>query len=133
MKILAIDPGHTTGVVLGESEGRTDLKLLAAFELAWNDRFKLYEMAYYPAVIVIEDFRLYEHKAMSQVNSDFPSVKIIGMMELVCYLTGTTLVTKMPSVKNSVKILEEHKEMLGKSPHIQDAYKLLRYYAILRK
>ncbi len=41
--------------------------------------------------VVIEDFILYESKAASQINSRFETIKLIGIIQMYCYLNEIPL------------------------------------------
>jgi hypothetical protein len=132
MRILAIDPGHTTGVATGLWDSGLDFKLWNAFQLPWEMRFTLAHEIDLADLIVIESFRLYKHKAQDQINSDFPSVQVIGAVEAFAWrLSKLEKIVKQPSscIQN-VKILSEHEEFTRGLIHAQDAYRHLRYYIV---
>lgn len=136
MIIAAFDPGETTGVVVAEWQSGRDFHLLLTGVIPWNERFfqtKYILRQYRPDFIVVESFRLYRHKAESQIGKDFPSAQMIGIICAYAYDTvGLEGIRLQPaSVRSSVKVLDDHKRMVGASPHIQDAYRHLRYYIIV--
>lgn len=109
-------------------------------EIGWEDRFTIWDvldkhrkfwgMPY--RAIVTEDFKLYAHKAQAQVNNDFPSVRFIGILDSYCHTRNVPLVFQMASVRKSVKVLDEHKDLIKSSPHSRDAYQHLRYYIVVQ-
>lgn len=133
MKILSIDPGFTTGYAVGELAGPRIFRLIEVGELEWEQRFDLLSIIYtiQPSMCVMEDFILYKDKAEAQINSRFPSAKVIGIADLVCHMFGIDVAMQPASTMKSVSILEADKLTVGSSPHMQDAYKHLRYYVLL--
>lgn len=133
--VVAFDPGETTGCVVGYWLGGKDISITDVALIPWADRFaqtgELLKL-YTPDYVVIEDFRLYHHRMESQIGKDFPSVQMIGIILTYCFQLGyLDSVTKQPaSVRSSVKIADEHLLMVGSSPHVQDAYRHLRYFII---
>ncbi len=134
--VISFDPGETTGCVVGYWLGGKDISITDVALIPWADRFaqtgELLKL-YTPDYIVIEDFRLYHHRAQTQIGNTFPSVQMIGIILTYCFQLGyLDRITKQPaSNMKSVKIADEHLLMVGASPHIQDAYKHLRYFVIV--
>lgn len=140
--ILAIDPGYTTGIALGEnvciSPNATTFDVTLARELLWEDRFNfLTFFRNLPPLkaIVIEEFRLFKHRATDQINSEFPSVRVIGIVEAYAMQFGylDKIIYQRPADihiggKAALSIPPEHKAMLAFSNHATDAYLHLRYY-----
>ena len=135
ISVVAFDPGETTGFVSARwREGKT-FGLIEVALIPWNDRFQQTRDLlghYHPEHIVVEDFRLYHHRMKSQIGKNFPSVQVIGTIQTYCYEMDLLdrIVMQPASVRSSVKIADEHLLMVGASPHIQDAYKHLRYFII---
>lgn len=135
MRIIAIDPGGTTGYV--EVEASSDnFTLTKVTEISWSRRFSLKEhllLGPPPKAVVVESFRLYASKAEDQINSEFPSVRIIGALEAFLFDLGwiDRLVFQPASIRSRVKILDEHREV-RKSPHTHDAYQHARYYFVTK-
>lgn len=129
--IVAFDPGETTGYAVGQWYGGKDFTLKTAGELRWEDRFTILGMlqVHMPDYIVIEEFRLYQHRAMSQIGKVFPSSIVIGIIQAYTYQLGLLdRITMQPaSVRSSVKITSD----VGSSMHVRDAYKHLRYFVIV--
>jgi hypothetical protein len=135
-RVVAFDPGVTTGFVSANWIGGKDFDLLDVEKITWDDRFGTVKNLLRfstPDHVVIEDFRLYHHRMKSQIGKDFPSVQMIGIIQTYCYeMDLLDRITMQPaSVRSNVKIADEHLLMVGASPHIQDAYKHLRYFIIV--
>lgn len=139
--VLAVDPGQTTGICCATYRGGDDgfqFDVMACREIVWVERFALRH--YVPAVdwIVTESFTLYESKKDSQVNSYFPSVRVIGILEaLVNEMPGVRLdpediVFQGASQRKSVKVQEKHLMFVRGSAHKRDAYQHLRYFIIMK-
>lgn len=97
MRVLAIDPGGTSGIVVVEG----DRMLFAAAEPLsaaaiipyldqLNDR-------YAPDVVVVEDYRVYRHKLYQHANSDLHTARVIGAIEAWCGYRGKPLRYQMAS------------------------------------
>ena len=144
-RIIGIDPGRTTGFVdlLEDDDGA--LHVLEAMEVLWDERFRLRELIegmpiqvdernqdeplyLSPHAIVIEAFNLRAADAHHQVGSDFPSVRIIGIVEAFANDLGVLgrIVYQPASLKEFVKL----KNKLPASDHIEDAYRHARYFAV---
>jgi len=133
MIIVAIDPGFTTGVAVGEVIHPKQFDLINTYSLLWENRFETSTILdqYKPEVVVMEDFRLYRHKAMDQVNSPFPSARVIGSVDAFCWQRGIRVAMQPASVMSRVGILSKDKDAVGSILHIGDAYKHLRYYTLM--
>lgn len=133
--IIAFDPGETTGVAVGQHTGGRDFDLIESWEIPWERRTTVHDALeeFRPNFIVVESFRLYAHKARQQIGSHFPSVRVIGMIELSAHLWGLgELFFQTPSLISQVKIpreLEVENTFSG-SEHRKDAYKHLRYFVL---
>jgi len=97
MKILAIDPGKTTGVcyadwdLLSIPNDKTPLNVETTklFEIQWENRFAIGELVALPTdVIVIENFIMYANKHNDLTGAEFPSSQIIGIVEYCAYKLG---------------------------------------------
>ena len=144
--VIGIDPGKTTGLVV---LAVTDLvkrgyHIAAKYALLWSDRYRIKDVlsAFNNAgnilAIVMEDFRLYEHKAMDQVNSDFPSPKVIERTIVYCEELALTHLIEMPMASTLYKqkglkwSIPSDDYRLLPSPHMRDAYLHARIW-ILRQ
>ncbi len=145
-RIVAIDPGRTTGVVIGtvgSQNSPTELRLLEAYEIHWPNRLITVDALFgnmlmgsaLPAVeieaVVIESFHLYGNKASSQIGNEFPSVRVIGYVEMLCWQYHIDQLIKFQSASEiaRVQILPQHQQHLH-SEHTKDAYKHFRLYCV---
>jgi len=140
--ILAIDPGETTGVciarphVTGEQHQHLNLGVVSAAEVLWSERverfwdiFSQHTFDY----IVIEDFRLFMKSTRAQLGSDFPSVRVIGIVEAIAhyYKCFDRLHFQMPAIRSRVQIDPRDAPHLTGSNHTKDAYRHLKYFVVV--
>ena len=113
MKILAVDPGGTTGWALFY-----DGELFMCDEaIGWYDiTFMLNRTL---DVIVYEDFVLFPHKAAVQIGSKMPAVSVIGVLQYTATLKDIQIVAQPASIKNVAKKKFDLSDF--KSEHIKDA------------
>lgn len=139
--ILAFDPGETTGIVFANWDLSTTpityFDVLKATHVPFDLSTNIYDiiMTVKPQILIYERFALYKHKAMQQVNSEFPTVEIIGYIKLAyVHLTRTEHVCKLvkqpASVMERVEISPQHELQLRGKRHATSAYKHIRYYII---
>lgn len=145
MLIIAIDPGGTTGIAIAEHSSGRDFQLIQSLEYAWNDRFKIFNLIYANRsrikALVIETYRLFENPETlkSQIGSEIPSARVIGIIELsakVCKLD--CIYFQDPGRRLEVSLLPEHKKLIGhsmkysskRSEHCLSAYLHLRYHIL---
>lgn len=143
MYAVGIDPGKTTGVVVARLHDNGGLDVLEHRFVMWEDRFDLsplferMSVEYGPPAqiaVVVESFRLYPHRSQQQIGSDFPSVHIIGMVDLLVYLWSFPEIVYQPaSAIAKVRVLSAHQHLIPPAPpHISDAYKHVRLYGLKR-
>ncbi len=132
--VIAFDPGKTTGVCVARVFPDR-FEPYRAYEIKWGDRLgqtldDLKRGAHTPwKAVIIEDFKLYPSKAKAQSRSGMPSSLMIGAIQAFCYVLDLSPpVLQSPSIKARSLILPEHRELLGTSAHVKDAYKHLRYW-----
>lgn len=156
MKILAIDPGETTGVcILQITKQRDDFEVDYVGEMSWDDRFRISRAlvagtwpqravdpaAGPPEVVVIEQFRLRQGKAYMQAGSTFPSIQVQAIIETFVWNWNhyhdpgnhfeslhVKLAYQEPICMARVQILPDHHHLIAGSEHMKDAYKHARYY-----
>lgn len=97
MRILAFDVSGnfeegkgTTGICRLDAAGTPYLYELKASEYNckeayWDDHIN-YIIRWRPDVLVVEGFRLYQSKSQTQVNSQFETPKLIGLLEWYAWL-----------------------------------------------
>ena len=130
MKLLALDPGHTTGVCLMHEmpcfighDLRIDPSTVQMSTLTGHTAIWAFLNMHNPAILVSEAFRLYAHKAENKINSGFLEVEMIGVIRLWAQLNNRLLHEQMASEAKSA-VLDERLQQLGlwsKSPHSRDA------------
>lgn len=136
MRILGIDPGGTTGIVLAEWSGSgREFAVVESAAFTWEERFHLYTYVERTKwdVVVMESFHLYGHLAKNMVGSDFPSSQIIGAIEATIHRSRGSLddVHYQPAyVMKSVQVVPVHAEIVGLMEHRKDAYKHVRYWIL---
>lgn len=135
-KILAIDPGGTTGIAFVRYLGGRDFELRYVTQLIWNERFLVNNYMKFADRIVVEDFRLYESKAKDQINADFPSVQVKGIIECYAYQMGMLdrIYYQMASERVNVKVVDvEHQKLLTAMVHATDAYRHARLHVLMNR
>ena len=107
LRVLAFDPGETTGVAIFH-KGQVTCNVFGLW--AW---VPIYLNKVRPTVVVVEDFRLRRHAAMSLVGSDFPTCQVIGVIKYVAWLAKVPVVMQSSSIlagmKDRVVLPEEHR------------------------
>jgi hypothetical protein len=95
-KIMSIDVSGnfkegrgTSGLVMLESDGTLALGEISAREFDsaeeyWAKHRQIITL-YQPDYVVMEGFRLYGAKANEQINSEFETPQLIGIIKMVCY------------------------------------------------
>lgn len=143
--IVAIDPGKTTGFcVIGcpADVMHPDIyDVFQASEVEWKNRFFFHAFFALHRIeiraIVIERFKLFRNpKTMeAQINSEFPSVRVIGIVEAYAELfdLGNKIVFQEPNDRRSAQIPRIHWKALGTSDHVRDAYRHARYYVLTHR
>lgn len=136
--VVAFDPGGTTGVAVGIHSRSPDFSfsLLESSEVFWVDRYLVYDIIEgyskrdCTISVVAEDFKPAPHAIQALAQRHVLASEVLGMIDLACKRLEVQFSRQPPSVRKSVRILNEHKEVVGVSPHRQDAYQHLRYYII---
>lgn len=144
IRVIAIDPGKTTGIVIANCQTPKQFEIELAFDLVWDDRLQWLESSFPLDAdhIVIESFNLFKHKAKAQIGSDFPAVQMIGAVEMRVAMaeeymalgglpnrSGVDYITyQTPSQRAKAAILPQHKQHFEGLHHAKDAYKHLRVF-----
>ena len=134
--ILAFDPGRVTGFCrMTVDDKGLDFLIMNSFEIDWDERlatiYHIFTKAQEDDYIVVEAFRLFPHKAMQQVGSDFPSSQVIGIIEAMCYINQVQpkqVVYQVPGDISRVQVLDKDLEYVAGSPHKIDAYRHARLF-----
>lgn len=95
MRVLAVDPGGTNGLAWFDENyqfvGMAQVKL---DELPiWLDKHEPK-----PDVIVLENYRLWKHKALQQAGSTMPASQGIGMVKSYATINGIKVVEQSPQI-----------------------------------
>lgn len=139
--VLAFDPGYSTGVSLLRRYDRKSFDIVTSVVINWQDRFSIYplccELVTNLEAVVCEDFRLADNARLqqAQTHSYFPSVRIIGIIELTCFSLGIIdrLQFQTPSQRKNVTIAPDEKKQLVQSPHAFDSFMHAKYYVLTHK
>lgn len=134
MRILSIDPGKTCGfAVLEFEQGFPQPLLLATWE---QQALPLGEFAkdflrllpkVRPALVLLEDYRVYASKAKEHIGAHLLTAELIGAIEAMCAITvppvSTTRLSaakkgRWPDARLKAKFLQI---LELKSPHVRDA------------
>ena len=138
MKIMTLDPGNSTGWLLGDFDGILDggtveMNLLSVFNLL-NDKS--------PEIVVYETFNLYPGKAQSLSWNSFYPCETIGVIRLWCMLHPDVQVVKQaPSIKrysggldrrwtNFQQRYKTDSSVIKPTEHTKDAYLHYKYFIL---
>ncbi len=97
-RILAFDPGHTTGFAVFEDQkildcGEIDTTDMENAVLNVTDIFEPWK----PDVVVIEDYRIYKWRAKHHVGSPMLTTRVIGCIETIAIQRGIYKIYKQPA------------------------------------
>lgn len=136
-EIIAIDPGKTTGFVHFEVDMTAEkypFIPVEMHEIEWDEHWSFFLSLQRTLsisnpdniVVVVENFRLFAHEAVHQINSDFPSSQIIGVCKYITITNGIELVLQMANVKRQFSGKDIDKwfkpdVQLPTSLHVRDA------------
>lgn len=139
MKVIAIDPGESVGLVMvtdGHVLGRT---------LQGEDRnVKLWSImqSFCPDVVVYESFALRQSAAAKLVGNKFITCEVIGVIKLYCRLKMLEPIVLTPSTKNYCGFSDRPYDPEFKNialpgdekitEHTRDAYRLYRYAKLFK-
>lgn len=128
MKILAIDPGETTGVVLMDTDNLGSLQ--GATVHLW-DRIDLIIQEMVPDVLVFEAWRLYPHMAKIMIGNEFLPVQVIGVLRYLAEKHHIPVVLQTAAQAKGIKPSEIPQSISG--PHLRDAWCHAEYYRRFHK
>lgn len=139
MRILALDPGLTTGSCILDIDTRyqyipinSDCSKLVVSAEELKDIHAIKDMIdkYKPEVIVFEEYRLYDTKASSKIGSDFQEVQLIGQIKLVAEQLQIPIHNQMAVQAKKFYTDKKLKELnLYKiSKHVRDALRHALYF-----
>lgn len=132
-KILALDPGNSTGWVLRKDDGTLAGGTIDAYHAnVWrllNDCM--------PDIVVFETFQMYPGKAQKLIWNTFYPCEVIGVIKLWVQIHPyVSIIGLQPSVKkyaldsNELNLWKTVMCKQGEKPteHTRDAVRLLRYF-----
>lgn len=144
--IIAIDPGFTSGLCIARHSTGKQFRVIKSADILWSNRFSIYHLitANAPMIkqIVIEEFKLFNNPKTigSQINSTFPSVAVISIIELSAHLAEISHLITMQSPglihhkgQATISIEDEHKQIIKGSRHRVDAFLHLKYWVLMNK
>ena len=117
MKILSIDPGVTTGVVLLDTDKPCSLQ--GATVHLW-DRIDLIIQEMAPDVIVMEAWRLYPHMSKIMIGNEFLPVQVIGVVRYLAEKQHIPVVQQTAAEAKGIKASEIPTSV--SDPHLRDAW-----------
>lgn len=144
--IFAFDPGFTTGICIARHNTGKQFKVIKSADILWSNRFSIFHLitANAPMIkaLVIEEFKLFDNPLTlkSQINSTFPSVAVISIIELSAHLSYIPHIITMQSPglihhkgQPTISIDDEHKQIIRGSKHRVDAFLHLKYWVLMNK
>lgn len=106
MKILGVDPGGTNGLAWFDDEYH-----ISGYNQVSLEDFPIFLQQHEPTpdLIVLENYRLWKHRAIQQAGSSLPAAQAIGMVKAYAKIRG------IPIVEQSPQILQNAEKMSGMS------------------
>ena len=134
---LAYDPGKTTGWAMFDDAGESvQYGQLSLDELVTHvDSMTTRSLTEDPLVaIIVEEFKLFGHKAKHQVGSQMEASQAIGILRVLANNTGAEFVLQPPTIKAmAVKWTQlSPKGLAHAKTHWIDAFNHGAYYLIKR-
>lgn len=129
---LSVDPGESTGYAAFDSKG--ELVDLGISRSPAEFVMLLHEMSEPPKVIVLEQFTLYQSKALQQSGSNMVASRVIGAVEAYALVNKCEVVYQPASIKKIAEMWTGKKPPSNhKESHNIDAYNHGMYYLIKNK
>lgn len=136
MKIVAFDPGETTGICYLDSDSLSTAwfhtePVSAIYQLAsFGDVFcSWYNEA---DLFVVENFRLYSHKALEMINNELIACRVIGALEVLAVRLNKKIVYQMAAQAKPF-VTDRRLELYNlytNNKHERDATRHALYYLI---
>ena len=133
---LAFDPGETTGVAEFNSVGALldmhQLKIDALLDYLADMKFK-------PKTIIIEEYKIFAHKAKAHTNSKVPTIQVIGMIKSYAHRWGSAVVEQPSQAKvlgyklSNTKQAKDHKFSHQLDAYVHGYYHLIKHGVITPK
>lgn len=128
MKILGVDPGGMNGLAWFKD----DYQLEGFNQISLND-FPIWLDQHQPVpdLVVLENYRLWKHKALQQSGSDMPASQAIGMVKAYCKVRGIKLVEQSPQILEAAQKMSQMKMPSDHSQsHWVSAYNHVFWYMV---
>ena len=111
--VLGVDPGHTTGWVVLDIATGVPLKREqttgneATSDFLYQLSHEFPDTAYELTAIVMEDYKIFAHKAKQHIGSNVPAAQVIGIVE------HQARQWRVPVVKQPANILPMAQKLTG--------------------
>jgi hypothetical protein len=128
LSFMAFDPGGTTGWVRFHKSRVVDY---GQMDGTIANLYMLLEKNQDP--IVIEWYRIYKHKIDQHINSDVPTLRLIGALQTFAYINRVPLISFMASEHKQVitdQKLRFWRFYIPGMPHTNDALRIGLYYIV---
>lgn len=138
-RVIAFDPGRTTGTCIVDIHSRNTFDVVLAYAVEWeyrNQAILALLQKYGPfKLIIVEDFKLFPKMAQNRtmMGNHFDAVRMIGIIEACALQVGynpDNIKFYPPYVKTNFDVKPEHREKLYVSEHNRDAYRLIAYHSL---
>lgn len=142
VSLIAVDPGETVGFAWFRKGDLRHAGQTSWRELPDEDTIKTLGLFfqrllinYEPVHVVIEDYKIYEHKSKMHSWSDLITPRLIGAMQIICHLREIPLTMQMASSKQfctngKLRHWGYYKEGM---PHANDAIRHGCYWLLFHK
>lgn len=130
-RLLAIDPGIANGWAIFEKGRIKDLGSINGVE-AFDEWLHEVPNKYGPVdVVVVEDFRLFRHKASQQIGSRFEASQVIGLVQSWARRNGAEFIKQSSDILSIAQVWSKMKmpKNHSKSHHVS-AYNHGFYYLV---
>jgi len=135
VKILALDPGATTGYAIIEWDKQSPrATLLVSGDLCGiHDLGKMLqywlESVQAPDLVIYETFRLYAHKAQALVMDDFIAPQVIGVIRYLCvkYMVPTETQSASKGKGVPLSMVAERLDFANREPDSGHQYDACRH------
>jgi hypothetical protein len=125
--LLALDPGHTVGFAYFEKANLVKAgakKIVTPYkhDIDFKGIRDLIEL-YSPKIIVMEEYRIYQNKAQIHIDSNIPTLRVIGAIEMLAAMHNMKVYFQSASRGKSfiTDIKLQSWNMLTNSLHTNDA------------
>jgi hypothetical protein len=130
---ISFDPGKATGWATFDEEGNlTDKGIYRSLDDLKDGLQAVMLMGDQPKVFIIEDFRLFSHKAVQQSGSDMPASQAIGSIELAAAVCRAEIVKQGSDILPigerfaGVKLPKNHDESHDIAAYVHGFYYLVK-------